>query len=243
MINVDKLYKEAQAQLNKEQMGYLPPAHFILFANSAVQRIQLWLIHAVKQKIHRENLGFDSQGMAHLAEYYEQLLEYYLAPYEIDADHTGQRTEDTSISLPSDFRFAVEFHRKSDGVPISKLPYGKFNLAKRNHYQPANSCAPKYTIVGNKIEVYPEEFGAEDRDKGVFMYIREAVDCVWAYQVVNDKPMYDSTLSKNVDLPGALYDEILTIVLEKAGLSIRDTMVVGAANTDQQQAEQKKNRD
>ena len=74
-------------------------------------------------------------------------------------------------------------------------------------------------------------------------YLRRPNNAIWAYQEVNNEIFYNALGSVEVDMPDALYDELLTIVCEKAGLTIRDRDVVNQANTEQVQQAQNENRD
>ena len=249
---LDRLYKETQALLNKAQMGYLPPHRFNLFVNGAVEIVYGWLVDEVRRSKRRRNWGLHGKNYGDYSEFREELLEHFtevddsvdVAALIADPTPSGVVTDEGIIALPQDYRYFLSMYRNSDFQDIDKVDYKEFSLMKRNNYvRPSTECKLVATRRGNTLRIMPRHFSFVDGDKLTLSYLRRPSNATWAYQEVDDEVYYDAGSSVDVDMPDALYDELLVIVAEKAGLSIRDRDVVNQANTEQVQQAQNENRD
>jgi len=61
-------------------------------------------------------------------------------------------------------------------------------------------------------------------------YIRVPETPVWGYNVTNNRPVYDSSKSTNLDAPQQAFNEIAMITLEFIGIRIREQELIQAAS-------------
>lgn len=62
-----------------------------------------------------------------------------------------------------------------------------------------------------------------------FVYARNPLTPIWAYTVTNNRPVYDSANSVNIDAPESAFNEIAMLALEFLGIRIREEELVQAA--------------
>jgi hypothetical protein len=81
---------------------------------------------------------------------------------------------------------------------------------------------PICTLFGEYIQIYPKK-GIQD----VFLtYLREPQTPVWGYIISNERPVYDSSSSIDIDAPEESFNKIAMGVLALLGISIREEQLI-----------------
>ena len=139
--------------------------------------------------------------------------------------------------LPLDLEFVQDVFNGS--TRVSKIEYSTFLDLQDNNYAKPTLCAPSCSKVGGKLVVFPIEI-----NKVTLHYIRTPKVPKWTFQEVNGKPMFDETALdfQDIDMPDTFYDDILTIIVEKASVMLREQLPIQAENTDQKQETASDNR-
>ncbi|OYX36668.1 hypothetical protein B7Z00_04480, partial [Candidatus Saccharibacteria bacterium 32-50-10] len=94
---IDTIYKTAQAELNKEQLGYLKPMDFNLYARKGVRKIYDGLLIELKSSVRKMNWMLDGKDFADISEHYQQLLEYFSTVLSV--------SKTINFVLPEDLEF------------------------------------------------------------------------------------------------------------------------------------------
>tara|TARA_R110002167_G_scaffold185786_1_gene386548 strand:+ start:36 stop:707 length:672 start_codon:yes stop_codon:yes gene_type:complete len=223
MILINTVYQKVLAFANKEQRGYITPQEFNLFADQAQKEI--------------------------FEQYFYDLDQAYRSPgrqeeYSDTAEHINNKIaffEKTSsgVNLPEDlYRLGVVFSN-------SGLGYNREveQVSQREYFERFRSYLTKPTVhnkvylraSATKIAVYPS--GTPN-----YWYTRKPGKPSWAYVVVNERAMYDSSNTINFELHSSEESELVYRILAFAGISMQKPNLVQAAigmeTTKQQQEKQ-----
>ncbi|QQV91492.1 virion structural protein [Tenacibaculum phage Gundel_1] len=221
---IDRLFQFIQDSLNKEQMEFLKPRYFNSYLNTSLISIYNKLLSDVKSNTRKSNWMLDGKNLADFSKHTQQLLEHFLSTKQLPLLNG-------SFALDKDIQLIQDVYTTS-GNKVDKIDLNDFNLIKRNNYIVPSECEAKCTKLGDKLLVLPTTITTLD-----VYYLRLPKIARWTYEEVNGKPMFDPGKSdfQDVDIPEMLFDELANLILEKAGLTIRDTTVIQSANQDQQQ--------
>lgn len=220
---IDRVYKTVQAIANKEQLGYIQPYKFNLYANNSIYNVYSKLISDVKTNVRKSNWMLDGKHLADYSEVQKQLLEHFLTSKEVS------KVND-KITLPEDCEFIQDLY-SMQGVRIDKVDLQDFNLLKRNNYANPTSCSPVYHKMTRNLLIQP------DIDEVNISYLRKPNKAKWTFEEDSQtqKPMFDPTKDdySDIDLPESLSNEIIVDILAQAGITIRDTNVVNYTNQEE----------
>lgn len=228
---LDRLYQTALAELNEEQIFFLKPSHFNLFVNAALTEILWKLFSDLKTNVRKQNWKLDGKHLANYSEHIKQVLEFYLSPA------TTISKENDQFSLGENIQFIEDIYYGDTSV--EKIDTQDYNLLSRNNYSAPTECSPKATKIGNSLYVSPSSI-----EEIKVTYVRKPAYARWTFEMVDEKPMYDPTKPDFVELdaPEILFDDLLNIVLEKAGLAKRDPAVLQKSNREEAELIQTENR-
>tara|TARA_R110000823_G_scaffold227890_4_gene355286 strand:- start:994 stop:1686 length:693 start_codon:yes stop_codon:yes gene_type:complete len=228
---IDDLYVEAQAQLNKEQLGYLKPLYYNSFIRSGQIKIVNKMLTDVKSSVRKANWMLDGKDFANFSEKTRQLLEYY-------SDETNLVPVTTEIfTLPSNLSFIENVYIGT--TKLDKITYNDFLMLQGNIYASATTCDPICSKVGVNLKVAPPT-----TETLQLHFLRQPLVPKWTYVEADGKAMFDPTANdfQDIDLPENLYDELLSLVVEKASISLRELNIAQLANQDQAQDERVENK-
>ncbi len=205
-------------------MEFLKPRHFNSYLNASIISIYNKIISDVKSNTRKSNWMLDGKNLADYSEHTQQLLEHYLDTKQLSITNN-------SFPLDSQIQIIQDVYTIG-GNKVDKIDLNDFNLIKRNNYIVPSECESKCTKLGDKLLVLPITI----TDLDIF-YLRKPKIARWTFEEFKGKPMFDPGKSdfQDIDAPEMLFNELANMVLEKAGLSIRDTAVVQTSNQDQQQ--------
>lgn len=227
IMMLDDLYKGAQAELNKDQLGYLKPLYFNTFARQSVRKVFNKIFLDIKSNVRKKNWQLDGKNFANYSQYLIQLIEYYSYTTILSSPFV----------LPLDLEFVQDVFNGS--TRISKIEYSTFLDLQDNNYAKPTLCAPYCSKVGDKLVVSPIEI-----NKVNLHYIRTPKVPKWTFQEVDGKPMFDETALdfQDIDMPDTFYDDILTIIVEKASVMLREQLPIQVESQDQNQEIQSENK-
>ncbi len=226
---LDSIYKTAQAILNKEQLGYLKPMDFNLFIRNAQRKVYDNYLTDLKSNVRRMNWMLDGKDFANLSEHTRQLLEYFSVPVDI--------SKTTDFALPEDLEFVEDIFNGT--VRIEKVHYSDYLDLQSNTYAPPSDCSPICAKVGIVLKVSPADITTIS-----LHYLRKPKTPNWTYVEFQSKPMFDETANdyEDVDMPNSAYDELISLVVEMASISLRELNVTQAMNAEQQSDAQAENK-
>lgn len=219
---LDFIYKASQAELNKDQLGYLKPMYFNLFIRKAMRKVYNNYLTDLKSNVRKMNWMLDGKDFANLAEHTRQLLEHF------SFEEAVSRT--TDFNIPADLEYVEDVFFGS--TRVEKIHYGTYKDLQSNNYAPPSDCNPICSKVGNVLKVSPSSIN----DISIH-YLRTPKIPNWTFQEYEGKPMFDETASdyQDVDMPKSAEDSLISLVVESASIMLRELAVTQAANAEQAQ--------
>lgn len=219
-VSIDTVYQKVLAILNKEQRGYITPQEFNLFANRA--QLDLFeqyfydinqfgrmhgnsteysdMLNVLNEKI---NIFETTATLTYSTDHFDLPTNLYRLGTIIYANTTTDNFGVTSTEL-----IEAERVNKNEILYINSSPLTR----------PANT-RPIFTSDSTGVNVY----GTAELTSGVTCnYVREPATPNWAYQIVFGEPLYDAANSVNFELHPSDETELVTKILESAGLLIKD---------------------
>lgn len=230
---IDRLYKTVQAIANKEQLGYIKPYKFNLYAYNSSINIFSKLLADVKTQVRKSNWMLDGRNIADYSEMHKQLLEHFLSSATIS------KNNDNFFDIPENCEFIQDLYTK-EGNRVDKLDLQDFNLIRRNNYAKPSNCKPVYHKEGSLIKVLPSF------DELDISYIRTPKVPKWTFEedTQTQKPMFDPTKDdyQDIDMPVTLFNELVVDILAQIGVTIRDVNLINYSNQEESKEMQTENR-
>ena len=223
-VNIDTVYQRVLALANKEQRGYITPQEFNLFANLAQFDIfeqYFYDLHQFK-RINDNDVNYTNM---------QKLLEEKIQFFEngdgqtVVAGYTG--APNPNKILPS---YIYRIHRiELNNIECELLKTKDFNQARYTSrlYGPTDN-RPVANIRNNILRVV----GSGNVFKtatGVF-YTRKPNRVNWGYVVINEKALYDPSISTNFELHPSEEINLVYKILKYAGISIKSPDVTQAGD-------------
>ncbi|MDV3537903.1 hypothetical protein CMU94_02050 [Elizabethkingia anophelis] len=147
----------------------------------------------------------------------KQLIEFYVTSKEININ--GGKAQ-----LPPDVLY-VESVFDSDNE-YEKVELKTFNSLSRVKRMRPSQCLPVFTLNNNEIRISSNKTSVE------LDYIRKTKTPKYTFQIVQGIEMFNPSASdfQDIDIPEALFTQLLTEVLSMAGLNVREQEVEAYAN-------------
>lgn len=248
---IDSVYQTVQGRLNKEQLGYLKPMLFNLFAKLAQRKIYNDYFTDLKSQVRKQNWKLDGKHFADMPKHTQQLIEHYSQEKEITSS-----TKPPSFTIPSDVEFIEDIYYSKiikeaeeklateqgdvKEFIIEVISFSDFNRLKRNRYAPPSEKNPYASKVNTAIKILPDTIS-----KIKLHYLRKPIDPKWTYYESASVAFFDPTANdyQDFDLPETSFDALVSLITELASESLRDNVGVQAANQEQVQDLQENNRE
>ena len=223
-ISVDTVYQRVLALANKEQRGYITPQEFNLLANQAQISIFESYFYSKSQRERQEPNMSTEVDEANLSE----LLDRQLAPFQsfeaVTSGHTFPTTVTVSSVAYDVFQTGMVLLGDEPCQKVSMFEAQRFKKSIR-HMAVTDNEAPFYTdnrVSGRDIVVYAGGVdGSDDNEETAGVTVecfRVPTTVEWAYVVVNNKAMYNSTLAVDFELHKSETDTVVMKILELASI-------------------------
>lgn len=219
---IDSIFQSVQAQLNKEQLGYLKPLYYNLFLKNAQRKLVNKILLDVKSTVRKSNWFLDGKHLADFSQHTKQLLEWYST--ETDEPLKPPFNLDNNIEYIEDVFFGE--------IRVDKVDYADHLDLRRNKYAKPRECNPICSLVGRKLVVSPDTIGEID-----VHYIRKPLTPKWTFVEFQGKPMFnpDADDFQDVDMPPFAEDELVSLVTESASKYLKQFQVAQLENQEQAQ--------
>ena len=232
MINIDTVYQRVLAIANKEQRGYITPQEYNLLANQAQMQIFESYFYT-KDRREKIEAGKDD---AYDETYLTELMAKKLKPFTTIEDITSGHTYPTSVGNNQIFQTGKIWYNNRVCQYLEPLEAQRIIESKRHI---AFGRDPFYTdnsVTGRDLVVYaPSLFGSTPVTSDV------QVECIvrptpvaWAYVVVQEKALYNSSLAVDFLLHISEEDTLVNTILELAGISMNKVDLVQIASSKNQ---------
>ena len=203
-ISVDTVYQKVLALANKEQIGYITPQEFNLFADQAQMEILEQYFYDINQ--FGRIPGNDTE--------YSDMLRLLDEKLAILKKSSTETVTNGVLALSSNvYKLGSIYH--DSGAKLEEINYNEHKLRNLSSLTKPTLKRPIYVNQNGKINIYPNTITS------VFIsYVKKPLKPNWGYVVVNDKPLYNSTSSTDFELHPTEEPELVYRILVFAGIAI-----------------------
>ena len=240
-VSIDIVYQKVLALANKEQRGYITPQEFNLFADHAQMEIFEQYFYDLDQ--FQRAPGNDITYSDRVTNV-ENKISYF------------KRYDDNVSSITSDFGDVMLENHDEDIYKLIALRlrykagerlyvaeetqvgsefflYNDSPLAKQTKKRPIY-WKRTHSGRGISLRIYPRPQISDPYDSSVdgtvvITYIKTPVKPNWAYNVINNKPLYNSTNGVDFELHASEETELVYRILALAGVAIEKPQLTQAA--------------
>ena len=238
-VSIDTVYQRVLSIANKEQRGYITPLEFNLLANQAQLEIFEQYFYDLEQYSRRP--GNDTRHADAIT-----TLEEKIALFEVFESNLGNYdSSDNCYNLPSALHKLSTVSYIQDGG-VNYQYYECENVTKKNlklllssNLTLPSTTRPIYVRQGSKINVYIDKstspYFTELQTNSLIEidYIKQPTKVEWAYTIVNEQALYNSTNSTDFELHPSEESKLVIKILELAGIVIKDPQLYQQAATEE----------
>lgn len=225
-VNINKVYQRVLAIANKEQRGYVTPQEFNMFANQAQLEIFEQYFYDINQF---------SRAHGNDTEYSDMLntLEEKIALFE--KDHTDMSAvSGATATLPTDVHKlgTVFYNNGTNNIRVEKVTNKEVELMVQSALYAPSAARPVYVFrEDSKIQLYPASPSPSYSTSTLNCnYIAKPANPIWGYNIVVNKPLYNSASSTNFELHESEENTLVFKILQIAGIAMEQPDVVQAAS-------------
>ena len=225
-VNINTVYQKVLAILNKEQRGYVTAQEFNLFANQAQLDIFEQYFYDINQfgRVPGNSTAFSD--MLNILDEKISIFKKSATPpsrtgnfFDKPVDLYRLGTVVYNNTTTNNFGTTATEQIEAERINGNELLY----INSSPLTKPSNT-RPIFTTSSQGIRVYGDAEITTLSDIE-FQYIKTPTAPQWAYQIVFDEPLYDATNSTNFELHESDETELVTKILELAGLLIKDIRI------------------
>ena len=229
-VIINDVYQKVLAIANKEQKGYITPQEFNLFANQAQMDIFEQYFYDINQFGRISGNSTEYSDMINLL--YEKIAVF-------EKFKTAVSMSSNNGTLASDlYRLGTVFY--NGGTPqvvIEKINKQDLQYIQNSPLTSPTVKRPVYihetpTAAGvSKIKCFPAASITADVTHN---YIKKPATVKWTYTVSGDyKALYNGSASdlQDFELHASEENNLVTKILQLAGISIKDTLLIQTAST------------
>lgn len=225
---IDSVRNTVLAVINKNNYGYISPADFNQFAKQAQLNIFERYFQKYNRQIAKENARLSGTGLADIAKQYEEVISTF------SSDAQLVQVAGNKYTLPADYYLLDVIQYNPTGVTVELIAESKLRYMSSTLMSPTQSF-PLYVQRGNDIDIQPSTISGPT-DITAF-YIRYPQDPKWTYfTLVNGEPVFDQSALdyQDFELPDTDEPELVDLILQYAGISVREGDVYTFANAEEQ---------
>ena len=226
------------AIINKNNYGYISPSDFNLFAKQAQLDIFDEYFYNYNKQINEENARVSGTGYADIKLGYEEIIDTFSVTAQLTQNTGNKYFLPSQSTTGNDYFLLNNVFCSSGGIyqgEAEKVSNTKIKTLTNSLLTAPSNQYPAYTQQADSIEIYPTTFnGANDIEA---TYIRYPKDPKWTYVTLyNGEPMFDQTQAdyQDFELPIDDANDLVSKILQYAGLSIREADVVQFGLTEEQ---------
>ena len=240
-VNIDRVYQKVLALANKEQRGYITPQEFNLFADHAQMEIFEQYFYDLNQFMRTPG---NNTGHSDAVTNLEEKISFH----EIYDELVRTTPSGNIVTNELDRLYSIEvirvFYKDSgssrqvaEEIQLNELnKYGDSPLGVWSKKRPVYTRY-KSSTNPQEITIYPSPappvlnpvFGFLYTDEVLVSYIQKPATPNWAYVVVNDKPLYNSTQATDFELHDSEEAELVYRILALAGIAVEKPQLTQSA--------------
>jgi len=248
-ISVDRVYQKVLALANKEQRGYITPQEFNLFADHAQMEIFEQYFYDLNQFARLPGNDFSHSDV--VSNIQEKISLFERRDFPINIGGTGEDLDHilNFAMTPNLYRLTrlrVNYgngYKVAERIETNELDrYGNSPLGAWSKSRPvyAELKGSSGAVSGPVTRVYPAPVLLNNEPEVLLDFIHKPLKPNWAYVVVNNKPLYNSTSSTDFELHQSEEVELVYRILALSGITIEKpqlTQIAAGLQTAQIQQE------
>ena len=207
-VSIDTVYQRVLTLANKEQRGYITPQEFNLLANQVQMDMLEQYFYDINQWSRQH--GNDTEYSDMLSVIQEKLS-------ELEVRITGQAVTSGILNhrVQPNFYKLGSIHTRT-GIEIEEVNNNEWYNMEAAPLTRPTLARPVYVNRQDGLNIYPNSIPSVD-----ISYIRQPAIVQWAYVVVNDKALYNDTLSIDFELHASEESELVYKILMLSGIAIK----------------------
>ena len=229
MVKVDTVYQRVLAIANKEQRGYITPQEINLYANQAQMDIFDQYFYDLNQ--FRRIPGNDTQyaDAINILEEKIQVFELTDGPNIINdtSIYVGAGGGGINKILP-DYIYRVN-RIELNGAKCEIMNTQQFSDVK---LAPLLKPTPTRPVVNIRKKIMRVNDGSGPVTPTGVKYIKKPTDVNWGYVVIDEKALYNATLSTDFELHPSEETKLVIKILASAGIMLKDPSVYQIASAE-----------
>ena len=226
--SIDTVKKYTEYLVRKNNSGYLSPDNFNLIINRASRTIFVKRVgnphdYQVGSPIPR--IGFQ------ITQKITEDLKRFQANGDLILSAQGRVTYPSNLAytIPGIY-YLTSKHGKPKYVPVEIVDKDKEGYRLSSSIVYPTKLNPIAIFESTYLQVHPVGISTIK-----FPYLRYPVDALWAYTVVNGRPVFNQTNSIDLEWEDMVINDIIMQALKSIGISIKDADVLGFAQNESMQ--------
>jgi hypothetical protein len=230
MINIDKFKKFVSYVSNKNGRGTITPEQF----NTSVERVLFaWTNKQIgdsDQANPKSNMDIDQVSMEKLRHLKEH-REFRVISRSLKTPN-GIDVRDLHSNIAPKYWFLSALSHKvsyNDFEGNFQSSYREIDIVKDSEFAVRDSSKIKPPTIKKAIAVLrADDFEISPSLVKIakLVYIRDPEIPLWAYDMINKRPVYNATNSTDIDAPISAWNELAMIYLQYLGIHIRENELV-----------------
>jgi len=218
--------------INKDNNGFITPDQFNLYADIAQKEIFEGYFHDYSRAVNKRNAHMHTSGYGDITERLEEVISGFA--YMGVPAYNGS-TFNLGASEP--LMYMIGTVTLTDTLTIvEKVPNNKVAYLRQSLDTAPSTEYPVYTLTEDGLTVYPSTI------TGILMnYIRYPKTPKWTYNSISGgEPFFNSAAVgyQDFELPASDKFNLITRILQYAGVEIREADVIKMAKTEEVQQKQ-----
>ena len=234
-VSIDTVYQRVLTIANKEQRGYITPQEFNLLANQAQMEIFEQYFHDINQ--FGKVLGNDTEYSDMVDGVNEKLkpFQQWQTAMSVSGSSIGTISTD-AYKLGRVFYNAASATGSTAStflLEIEEIEPGQLAQMELSPLTRATIEAPYFVRkTTTLINLYPvASFASASTVK--YNYVKSPLNVSWAYTIVNEQALYNSTNSVDFELAESEESKLVIKILELAGIVIKDPQLTQQATAEE----------
>lgn len=227
--------------LNKDNRGYITPMEFNAYARQAQLDIFQKYMYEYSNAMIKQNARYHGEGHSNISKRISEIIDKFSEYKTLDYDNTSGTLK---LPINSPEYYYIEKIIYNNTLEVDRVDHSKIlNLLNSNLTAPSASY-PAYILTSDVLTVYPIPLMQPVIGNATniqIRYIRYPYDPSWTYTTIaGGEPIYDPTnaMHQDFEIPQEEFANLVTKILQYAGLSIRESEVVQDAKAEELQSAQ-----
>ena len=230
MVLIDTVYQRVLVIANKEQRGYITPQEFNLYANQAQMDIFEQYFYDLNQFARMPSVGIEYSDV-------DEKIDEKLSVFKVTASISTGTTSSIGTLNSRQFAFPTGVYKlgtiwnENPIAEIHKVDHREIAYIHNSPLAAPTVERPVYVLDADQISVFPDTV----TDVTV-RYIRMPARVEWGYTVVNTQAQYNATSlsTQHFELHPSDEVELVTKILEYAGIVLKDPSLYQLAEREEQ---------